>query len=1082
MKKFISALLMVVMLLSFVISVIPANATDITSSPSDLPLTFKSGLNNLWFTEKKMTALPKTMEATINVPSAQYDIYEGHIFAWYSVANSSNHFIWVDLIRKNESNKDTGGNLGIRILIKNGTTEATKVYYNALNEHVGKKTHIALTVDSGVNLYINGELYTGNSFLTGTDSESKFIEIYNSIDYNKIPSLSLCGDDRLQDTRWTKTSFDNYRYFKGGLYNACIFSDVRTADEIKSDAKSVAASADNLLIAYNTANLTTADKEIPDLSGNGYNMKRTFRGKTFKSGFDNLYSSKKQISALPKTLEATIYVPTSADDQYWGDILAWNNDESGYDSIVWDLRDVPGSGSGKGICTRFLVTSNDSFVSVSFNGSLEAYRGKQVHLALTIDSDIKLYVDGKEWTGTPTYSSGNMQTVIDRYNAINISKLPLPSVGGDFRSKIPKVEGKDWYAVWGVDNYRYFRGKIYSVATFTDVRTADEITEDKNTLPSSDVDNLLMSYDMFDENDSGVICDKSPNGYNIAPPIKWTDAEDKIPVDGYAYSFAVVGDTQVITRDEAVKDNNPYYNEAYKGQIAKIYDWILNNRESKNIRFSFHMGDITDWNNGNEWNLAMENITKMNGKIPYTLARGNHDHGDTMTERYTTDMFESNVISGEEFGFFDGRGIENYRINTLNHYQTVTVGDVMYLMLTLDLGPCKAVIDWANEVIAAHPYHNVIITTHSYLQGDYANENYDGAQHYPYMDGEKDCAANMYNPGGKYNGGNYDNSGTKVYWDFRLQQHKDGGEDYLYQDASYMLDNLVKKHSNISMVLCGHECSEYVKQISSTTDAGTNVLQFLIDGQGVDADLRSETNHAGLVAMFYFSEDGKKVTTEYYSAIRDQYLHDDANTNTYDVNVVEVPEAVKEFYTIMHSLDPANYSGSAWKTISAKLSEVKNIVVTTSDMTEVETAVASLRAVIDEQSENNVDYSNIKIAIAAAEALDSKDYTAESWATLENALAAAKEKLSSDVQEDIDAATAALNSAISGLKRPAQNNTPENDPDKSTKPSETGKSDNTDASDGSAKSKKGCKSAVAPSAITIAALLALALGFKKKKD
>jgi len=1120
------------MLASMLVMAIPTGAATVAVESTDKPLKFKSGLSNLWFTEKQMTAMPKTIEATIDVPSVQYDIYEGHVLAWKSVGNTTGHYLWVDLIRKNSTHGDLWSNLGIRVLYKNGTTEVQKVFYESLNAHLGKETHIAITFDSDINLYINGELYTGGSYFRNAADATAAMDVYNSIDVSKMPALNLCGDDRAADPAWPKTSFDNYRYFKGGLYNACVFSDVRNATEIAADASSVDTSADNLLMAYKTVNMAYNAKEIADLSGNGYDLKRVFYGKSFTSGFDNLYSSKTQVSSLPKTLEATIELPNSYSDQYWGTVIAFTNDTTEKDGIVWDIRE---DNTTKLIECRFLAGANGTWKTIRFPGALEAFRGKKVHMALVIEADtVRLYVDGVEFTETT--AGATKAEVAANYNAISLDRLELPSIGGDFRVKNMSSQ----YAVHHVDNWRYFRGKIFSAAMFSDIRTADEISTDKATLPTKGADNLLASYDLFDETDAGLIPDQSGNGYNMAKPVMWLDSADKDEITDYGYSFAVIGDTQVITRDEMVEDNNPHYNAAYKGHLAKLFDWIVNNQENKNIQFAFHMGDITDWNNSLEWNLAMENITKMNGKIPYNLVRGNHDQGPTMVQRYTTDIFEDAIVVGEEFGYFDGRGIENYNINTLNTYQTITVGDVMYLMLALDLGPCKAVIDWANEVIEAHPYHNVIISTHSYLQGDYDNNNYAGAQYYPYMDGEKDCAANMYNPGGYYGpGGAYG-----VNWDFRLKQHKDAGENYLYQDASVMLNTLVKKHSNISMVLCGHECSEYVKQISATGEAGNNVLQFLVDGQGVDHDLRAETGHAGLVAMFYFSEDGKKVTTEYYSTIREQYLHDFMNVNTYDVNTVTVPASVKTFYNLMHTLKASDFEAAAWNTISAKLASVKQVVITSKDINEIDREVAALQAVIEAA---NIDYSKLNRVIADAEALDKDDYTAESWAKVETALAAAKAELDSDNQDDIDAAANALDVAISELveasDEPAgggntgdggntgndntgnggntgNDNTGDggntgnggntnsgntdngNNDNGNTDVGDTnnGNTDNKDeADDGSkdeskdtgannsgsdkdSKENSGCGSAIAASAIVLTTVLALGVGFKKKED
>ena len=492
----------------------------------------------------------------------------------------------------------------------------------------------------------------------------------------------------------------------------------------------------------------------------------------------------------------------------------------------------------------------------------------------------------------------------------------------------------------------------------------------------------------------------------------WSSTK-KATLPEYAYSFAVVGDTQVIARDETVTTAGTY-NPKFAGNFDKIYDWIVANKSAKNIQFAFHMGDVTDWNNVSEWELAMENLSKLNYKIPYNIARGNHDGAPRMVGYYTTDVYKSSVNPGEEYGFFDGRGIANYNVNALNAYQTVTVGDVMYLMLSLDMGPCKAVIEWANEVIAAHPYHNVIISTHSYLQGDYSKPVTGGGV---YMDAPKDCSATQYNPGGYYNGGGYKENGSYVNWDFRLQQHKDGGDDYLYRDATYMLENLVQQHENISMVLCGHECSEYVKQISTTGKNGNTVLQFLVDGQEVDRDLQKQgAGHAGLVAMFYFSADGKKVTTEYYSTIRKQYLHDEGNTKTYDVHVVDVPQNIKGIYQIMHSINEADYSANDWAEISTALEAAKQTIATTTDATALNNAAKDLQASLEGKAK--LDRSALNAALEAADGMVEADNTMESWTKFEVALKAAEMAKKAQSQAQITKAANSLNEAISNLKAP----------------------------------------------------------------
>ena len=76
----------------------------------------------------------------------------------------------------------------------------------------------------------------------------------------------------------------------------------------------------------------------------------------------------------------------------------------------------------------------------------------------------------------------------------------------------------------------------------------------------------------------------------------------------------------------------------------------------------------------------------------------------------------------------------------------------------------------------------------------------------------------------------------------------------------------------------------------------------------------------------------------------------------------------------------------------------------------------------DEQaSEDAPDYSALNEAIAAAEALDGKDYTTNSWNALTSALETAKTVAADEsaTQETIDNAANALNSAVSALQMKA---------------------------------------------------------------
>ncbi len=145
-----------------------------------------------------------------------------------------------------------------------------------------------------------------------------------------------------------------------------------------------------------------------------------------------------------------------------------------------------------------------------------------------------------------------------------------------------------------------------------------------------------------------------------------------------------------------------------------------------------------------------------------------------------------------------------------NSWQEVIIGDIKYMIMALDYKPSDEVLAWANEEIAAHPEHNVIFTTHAYLFSD----------------------------------GDYNSQGERIW------------------------EELVSKHSNIVLVLCGHEDSDPILMKKSTGVNGNVVTQLLIDGQNVD----KENTPAGLVALLHFSEDGKTVNVEYFSTVKEMYF------------------------------------------------------------------------------------------------------------------------------------------------------------------------------------------------------------------
>jgi hypothetical protein len=98
------------------------------------------------------------------------------------------------------------------------------------------------------------------------------------------------------------------------------------------------------------------------------------------------------------------------------------------------------------------------------------------------------------------------------------------------------------------------------------------------------------------------------------------------------------------------------------------------------------------------------------------------------------------------------------------------------------------------------------------------------------------------------------------------------------------------------MVLSGHIACDDVLMTEAKGDHGNTVYQFLIDPQ----DLDNSIGATGMVAILYFSEDGKNVAVEQYSTVRKQYY---MSTSQFSF---EIPEFAPHSFTNYVSDGKAN--------------------------------------------------------------------------------------------------------------------------------------------------------------------------------
>lgn len=385
----------------------------------------------------------------------------------------------------------------------------------------------------------------------------------------------------------------------------------------------------------------------------------------------------------------------------------------------------------------------------------------------------------------------------------------------------------------------------------------------------------------------------------------WMATNPNAP-DDYAYSFAFVGDTQVLSMLDAGTIPEEYNGTTKKANVVYpagdtegntrymdiLYDWLIANKNSKKIEYVFGLGDITenivcapgagtgnggtttnpDKQNNLEWEIAAAAIKQLDGVIPYSLACGNHDVGAGFNKYFNNSTYLNQ--------FTNNNG--GYRSTAITTYRELILGEHKYLIITLPYAPKDDSLEWAAGILgdARFANHKAIITTHAYLtnHGELINET----------------------------GANHSTSGDNMWY------------------------NYFSKYANVFMIVAGHVGVTDPVITYKTGDHGNLVTQILIDPQNDDIGTKSTvdngddtttttitTNPTGMVAMFYFSENGKVVDIEYVSTIRaakglSPYLKE-SNQRTLDYRIDTLRELDKygyEYYNVsLASFTPPTIDG-----------------------------------------------------------------------------------------------------------------------------------------------------------------------------
>ncbi|MBE6642304.1 MAG: hypothetical protein E7615_01470 [Ruminococcaceae bacterium] len=476
---------------------------------------------------------------------------------------------------------------------------------------------------------------------------------------------------------------------------------------------------------------------------------------TTKTGakFDaySLYSAQKPMNEIPVTYEAWIKAPT----RYSGDGgVIYGNSGTGTKNPTVRIRVTQ-----SGYLQLYYNGSKGSNkeVTVLFDGC-RVNNGKWTHIAIVDDlpnKQVLAYIDGE------LKQTKKMETDLIRYKrSVNSNNM---CIGGDYCTGQTLA----------------FKGEILSVAVFSDVRTADEIKADMKSI-SLDTDGLISCYDLAGKNGETYFEDLTGK-YTMAnnrTSDDWLSADGIEPPKDFAYSIAVLGDTQIVSA---------YFENDYH----LYFDWLLENKEKHKIEHVLNLGDMTNFNKDSEWENVRKEYFRLNGIIDYTLVRGDHDikddnianNGDD-TKKYDryfgVDEYLTRLKQPDSDYYKGDDG------SITNSYRAIEIGGNKYLIVTLDKNASKNVLAWADAAMSKYPEHKIILTTHCYLEAN----------------GKPGTDATV--------------KGTTLF-------------------------NQFKKHKNLEMIISGHMYAYGVVWTKQEGTNGNVINQLLVNPQGQTFDANGAT-------------------------------------------------------------------------------------------------------------------------------------------------------------------------------------------------------------------------------------------------
>jgi hypothetical protein len=158
---------------------------------------------------------------------------------------------------------------------------------------------------------------------------------------------------------------------------------------------------------------------------------------------------------------------------------------------------------------------------------------------------------------------------------------------------------------------------------------------------------------------------------------------------------------------------------ASRNYVRQMVQWIVAQREVRNIAFVTHVGDIVERPGEQiEWTRALAGLDLLDGVVPYSVAIGDHEYLPEEDKAGSTAEYRARF--GPE-RYADYTWYLGSHADGLSHAQRFSAGGRDFLHLAVEWEPFGTADDpssplgWAVSMLERYPTLPTIITTHAYL-------------------------------------------------------------------------------------------------------------------------------------------------------------------------------------------------------------------------------------------------------------------------------------------------------------------------------------------------------------------------------